>query len=357
MFLRIALITITLILFFDSAFAQIIKSYPIDTKKQIPIHIGDTVYVLLEYHNNTDKTEYLQPSLYNNYIDLYCQDKDEGVWQYYEEVAHNMNVSPSKIDFIPLPAHSTIYFAKSFQFPPLEDIQDNFWRKGISEIKETATDYPLKIHFHILPKILPKENRLKNISELIIMQNVVLKSRTKADMELVEKWYQNTPVNLFPTLHKDFYRLFKVSQDCFQKDNNVIPQIHNYSALIFMSHKNRYPNTFNAPETWRGWKDLEERISPSTMRDEIRLTRMLIQYCDTKDKKVLEDLKEWFANMNEVQRIVMAKNVFNRVRKVYDTKELLPLFCDFYKTIQKYDISAKQNFEKELLKKLGLLEE
>ena len=54
------------------------------------------------------------------------------------------------------------------------------------------------------------------------------------------------------------------------------------------------------------------------MRDKIRLTRISIQYCDTKDDDVLNELKEWFGGMDEVQRTVMAKSIRDLATNVQD---------------------------------------
>ena len=94
-----------------------------------------------------------------------------------------------------------------------------------------------------------------------------------------------------------------------------------------MRANNRYPGYPNAPETWQGWKELEDSLSPSTMRDEIRMARILIQYFDTEDDAVLEELKEWFANMNEVQRSILIKFTYNKGKA--------------YEAIKEYDTSAK----------------
>ncbi len=125
--------------------------------------------------------------------------------------------------------------------------------------------------------------------------------------------------------------------------------------IVSLRQGNRYPGPPNTPETWQGWKELEESITPSTMRDEIRLTRILIQYCDTKDEKVLDELKEWFVGMNEIQRTCMAKSICDRARGCYGT-ELLAPFRELYKAIREYDIAAKSESETEFLQKLGLIE-
>ena len=77
------------------------------------------------------------------------------------------------------------------------------------------------------------------------------------------------------------------------------------------------------------------------MRDEIRLTRILIQYCDTKDEKVLDEQKEWFAGMNEIQRACMAKSLFDRARNSGGTPNVFNSLREAYRIIREYDITAK----------------
>ena len=82
-------------------------------------------------------------------------------------------------------------------------------------------------------------------------------------------------------------------------------------------------------------------LTSSTMKDEIRLTRIIIQYCDTKDQKVLGELKEWFADMNEIQRMCMANSILGRMKRCImfgapeEAKNLLSPYRDLYKTIPK----------------------
>ena len=78
------------------------------------------------------------------------------------------------------------------------------------------------------------------------------------------------------------------------------------------------------------------------MRDEMRLTRMLIQYCDTKDQKVLDELKEWFAGMSEIQRACMTQSMKERRSREGPRNEFLFVpFLDFYNAISEYDIFIK----------------
>ena len=145
-------------------------------------------------------------------------------------------------------------------------------------------------------------------------------------------------------------------------------QILKHRPKMLLPLGNRYPSEMMAPETWQGWKELEESLSPSTMRDEIRLTRILIQYCDTRDEKVLDELKEWFAEMDEVQRTCMANSVFRRAKFAVGTElsgmDLFEPLRDLYHVVREYDLPTKSEYDHPAkskngrpdLHKLGLFE-
>jgi len=103
----------------------------------------------------------------------------------------------------------------------------------------------------------------------------------------------------------------------------------------------------------QGWQKLEESITPSTMRDEICLTRILIQYCDTGEVRVLRELRGWFAEINEVQRTVMAKNIRDLALNSRSTK-LFESFQKIYDTIKEYDTADKPGHLKRSLEEAGL---
>ena len=140
-----------------------------------------------------------------------------------------------------------------------------------------------------------------------------------------------------------------------QMPRNTIIQGEKFSHWFFVRIGNRYPATPGTPETWQGWMALEESLTPSTMRDEIRLTRILIQYCDTEDDAVLQELKDWFAGMNEVQRTVMAKNMRDLA---WDTRgtALFPSFRAIYQTVREHDIADKPQWSLGRLQTLGLMD-
>jgi hypothetical protein len=81
----------------------------------------------------------------------------------------------------------------------------------------------------------------------------------------------------------------KLERDFNLHELNQISQ----NLAFFLRIGNRYPDYPNLPSDWRGWKNLEESFEASTLRDEIRWTRICLQYCETKNDKVLDELKSW----------------------------------------------------------------
>jgi hypothetical protein len=252
-------------------------------------------------------------------------------------------------DSIAIPSgKSATFLAVRLQFPPLEDLnQDAFWEEIRKELKDNPEGIPLEFGIEFSG---PYRDFLYHWRPRLT-QEVTVKLRSDKEMAMIDQWYRNTPKEFFPKIIGENLILKVPSQDY----DGMVKRIRANRLRYFQTLGNRYPGAPNTPKTWQNWKKLEESITSSTMRDEIRLTRILIQYCDTKNKKVLKELKEWFAGMNEVQRTCMAKSIRDRAKACYGEKLLMP-FQEIYKTIREYDITAKPDSEIEWLKQLGLLE-
>ena len=219
-------------------------------------------------------------------------------------------------------------------------------------------------------------NRQRERAQATLEVPITLKPRPEHEMAMIKHWYNQTPEELFPVTRGGSKR----PQGIFTPESRnirvwtwyFIPRNWRFSQWHFVRLGNRYPSDPNAPTTWQGWKRLENSIAPSTMCDEIRLTRILIQYCNTRDGKVLTELTEWFANMNEIQRTEMAKRIgehasgtwvhyvcpdipFILRRKLAYNSNLFVPFRDIYKAIRRYDIAGKSEWNLRCLKALGLI--
>jgi len=57
------------------------------------------------------------------------------------------------------------------------------------------------------------------------------------------------------------------------------------------------------------WKAFEEKLSPGTLRDMFRLGRLQVQYLDGEQKAALDELRDWFAEMETIQSTVLAASL------------------------------------------------
>jgi len=260
-------------------------------------------------------------------------------------------------------------YSIAIQMPPLEDLHHPFWsqiEKSLSESDQVLSLDTTFVYYGDYDSIDDEVAR-KKTRTITLSQKVILKQRTPKERELLENWYHATPEHLFPKTEAGRwessgckvppkYKIIKESKSVIRVGDET------FSPWDFIVLGNRYPGDPNAPETWQGWKELEESLTPSTMRDEIRLTRILIQYCDTEDDAVLKELKDWFDGMNEVQRTVMVLSLRNRYNDCrLKEQKLLPLFREVYKAVREYDVWMVPLTESEALRRqyyrdLGLIE-
>ena len=286
------------------------------------VAIGDTCYVLVTAINHSDKTALVKvPSFSNHNIDqmvqfdLCRQGKTwRGTFEPCPSIMLVLEHETIYYDYI-IPNGETIHFlVMSFQVPPLEDLyQDAFWEEQQKELKDHPDGLSFEFGVEFMhPRLYPPDwqqevseksekfskdnpNWLSSDVELRdrieewttgrtqLTQNVTVKFRNDKEMEMIDQWYQNTPKRYFPVI---------VEKKYIRKNSRVPVSFRDTPWWKLINIGNRYPGAPNAPETWQGWKELEDSITPSTMRDEIRLTRILIQYCDTEDDAVLKELKE-----------------------------------------------------------------
>ena len=61
--------------------------------------------------------------------------------------------------------------------------------------------------------------------------------------------------------------------------------------------------------TLSAWREFEAKLSPGTLRDEIRLGRIQVQYLDGDKEAALNELREWFAVMEPIQSMTLAASL------------------------------------------------
>ncbi|MDR2438342.1 MAG: hypothetical protein LBE12_03080, partial [Planctomycetaceae bacterium] len=95
-------------------------------------------------------------------------------------------------------------------------------------------------------------------------------------------------------------------------NNLIVLHGKKYDPWMFIRIGNRKPPTDLCPTTSQGWLDLEKQFVPSTLRDEIQLTRMLLEYLESKEElqiKKRDEIFQWLQSLPEPQRVCMASNL------------------------------------------------
>ncbi|MDR1480692.1 MAG: hypothetical protein LBJ00_17345, partial [Planctomycetaceae bacterium] len=273
------------------------------------MQVGDTVYLSIQHFNNTESEFNCR---YPEYDPVYQQYGDpiryfvvDGIkkWEFIPYTADIMELDTGP----PVPIHirsgeTRLLVARGFCVMGLEDFNDEFWADLIRNLPETGREITFQVELvatanHPFQVIHGKQ-------QLILREKIKLRPRKKKEMAVLENWYKSTPKEMFSTLYakkiESAYqpvwqrRVLKQHYPSLQK-SDIDPKLK-----YILRKDNRYPTYPNLPEDWQGWKKLEESFEPSTLRDEIRWTRICVQYCVTGDDKVLDELKTWLEKMNPI---------------------------------------------------------
>jgi len=334
--------------------------YPEFTMKCYPEMVmpGDTLYIKIIAKNPYDELIYISDEFLSTEGDIRTHLRDsENQKQPLLFESPDLSVAARGLCYTEIkPGDSRIIGALTINVPPLEDMKEPFWEKHWKNLP--TSDVKLSLCVTVTSSAATKNG---DISRYKAYENlpftfetpIVLKQRPEKEMTLIQQWYElqvNEWQASFPATQK--YRKAGTTGHKTTKPKNTVVKDEKVSHWFFVRIGNRYPNYPVAPETWQEWQKLEESLTPSTMRDEIRLSRILIQYCDTEDDAVLKELKDWFDTMNEIQRTVMAKSLRNLAMESWELRDrtmgnyysgtifkLLPPFRELYKAIREYDVA------------------
>ncbi len=136
--------------------------------------------------------------------------------------------------------------------------------------------------------------------------DIVVKPRPDDEMELLQQWFDATPPELFPIVQGDR----KIPRNDFFIKSSGKSDIQiggkSYSPWFFVKIGNRKPSDPNNPTDVEGWRELEAKFAPSTLRDEITATRLQLEYYDAKDdmaaNAAIQAGIDWLSQLPEPQR-------------------------------------------------------
>jgi hypothetical protein len=317
---------------------------------------GDSLYILLEAKNPYRQSIFIQGGLSFSYRDIQIHITDLEHRSISPLPEKLFNWSDSRVIIpVELKSGETREMALfMINIPHLKDFNHPLWLGR--ELPQEGRELLMNVFVALMvgtpnwksPDISLRETG--GTRAFGLRQGLLIKPRPDKEMEMLKHWYTDALASRMNFHWLEGFDSSNMRHSFYypKLTKNIRIKGEWLSQWYFVSFPNCFPPESNAPETWQGWKELEESVTPSTMRDEIRKTRILIQYCDTQDPELLKELKEWFADMNEIQRAFLARTI--RYRAEFDA------MCDLYRAIHEYDIAAKSDSEMEWLKSLELLE-
>lgn len=224
------------------------------------------------------------------------------------------------------------YGAFAVEFPPLEDWNDPFWR---AVRKRLATEKRVEIQvsfdfLRTLEKAAPAPSKDSGAMggaaaswetiEKRVEKKIVLKRRPDAEMKRLDAWFAATPKEAFPErvdVEKGAgYKIPSTEKIAEESRSAVEIAGKKYSPRLVVRCGARKPSVPNNPTTLDGWRKLEAEFSPSTLRDEITLTRLQLEYynasAEAETETALKTLVAWLDALPGPQRAALVASITTR---------------------------------------------
>ena len=226
------------------------------------------------------------------------------------------------------------YGAFAVEFPPLEDWDDPFWR-GVRKRLATQERVELRARFHFerTLKTKPRTERIEGeglpsggievvrfapegVYDGVVEKKIVLKRRPSAEMKRLDGWFEATPSGVFPERNESEGKAPRTEPTRLPDRRDVEIAGKKYNPWLVVRYGNRKPADPNNPTTLDGWRELEAEFSPSTLRDEITLTRLQLEYynaaTEAEAETALKTLVAWLDALPGPQRAAMIASITSR---------------------------------------------
>ena len=178
---------------------------------------------------------------------------------------------------------------------PLEDFDAPFWKELREKLTPEGIVCKLEIEFH-----------RDSSDAFTASQDILIKPRPAEEMALLEKWYKNTPKELFPFQYQGELPLSGSSKIQLSPTSSKT-----YDPWLFVRVGFRKPSDPNNPTSLDGWRELESNLIPSAMRDEVTLARFKMEFFAAEDaleeNRIKEKYQNWLNSLPEIQRISMSR--------------------------------------------------
>jgi len=232
------------------------------------------------------------------------------------------------------------------ELPPLEAMGHPFWKK--LRDKMTAEGVKCLLTIKILDMFCLDDkkfnefilggNPLERSIVMVYEHEILIKPRPGKEQALLDKWLRNTPKRFLPSVSespfvdddKRWSAPERVQFEYRQSGNHFIKMNgQKYNPWCFIRDGNRKPPAPLCPTTLEGWETLENSLVPSTMMDEIQLTRLLMDYLGAKGNVQIQKrqaLVQWLQSLPEPQSMSMASHLadFKSMYLMYGRDDLVP---------------------------------
>lgn len=281
------------------------------------IHYGDPLYLVFYDENSSNETvnhTTVRPYALNGSISSQSISETYSWTSEYPSIVQREVVLPNKLL---LPGENYLSCKHYFEFPPLEDWYEPFWKELREKMVSEGIVCQLQLEYRQDPLGSSGESYMKSVT-----YDILIKPRPANEIALLEKWYKNTPGKMFPKVDGD--RKVPHNMDLKssgQSDINI--GWKSYDLWLFIRIGNCKPSAPNNPATLEGWRELEASLIPSTMRDEVRLTRLQLEYYSAKKGEASDNAKkelvEWLKSLPEVQRTVITTFLVSQMNDFFQT--------------------------------------
>ena len=287
------------------------------------IRFGDPVYVAVYVENTASKPLEILSNLDDKVNDPLCfsitssEIPDAEARCYFEKQTRGEGfLVPPRVTLAP--GERRLWSRFVVEVPPLEDFDAPFYSALEKKIAQAPVSCDLNFNFEILTPATPGPQDVRKVQGRL---SVLVERRPEKETATLRRWLAKTAeANLLPRVDGAQKVSWRDDPDSFDQPATLTSYLwfdaYPFSPWAFIRPGARKPSTPNNPTTLAGWRRLEAEFAPSTLRDEITLTRLQLEYYDAprgeKSEAALQTLVAWLQNRPEPQRLVLTDFLLSR---------------------------------------------
>ncbi len=190
-------------------------------------------------------------------------------------------------------------------FPPVEDWNAPFW-KTLRE-KMTSDGIKCSLTFNYSYSSFTEANSRPKYAQGSVSYEFLMKPRPEKEMCLLEDWVKASRDEYLP-YETGSKKVWKGNGK--ESTNQISLGLSKYNPSTFIRLGNRKPSEPNCPTSLNGWRELEDCLAPSSIRDEIHLTCLLLEYyssiTDKGEAESSRKITDWLASLSAPQRVALS---------------------------------------------------